>query len=213
MFCPVCKAEYREGFYRCSDCDVPLVSSLPQAPLAVASSEEEELVLLWQGGDPVVYTTLVSALREAQIPFHDQPVRDYEAYLSSLPVGLYGGGGFAIRVMRSNLQSAQQVLADVLGQPSEKRDIEASSPFSFDATGDVPEAIPAERDAEEAVATVWSGEDAAMAQFVQDILRENAIPSRRLGEPPGAEHILVRPEDERRAREIVREVIKGAPPA
>lgn len=32
MFCPVCKAEYREGFTRCSDCDVDLVDTLPEEP-------------------------------------------------------------------------------------------------------------------------------------------------------------------------------------
>lgn len=32
MFCPQCKAEYREGFYRCSDCDIDLVDSLPPEP-------------------------------------------------------------------------------------------------------------------------------------------------------------------------------------
>ena len=29
MFCPECRAEYREGFFRCSDCDIPLVDQLP----------------------------------------------------------------------------------------------------------------------------------------------------------------------------------------
>jgi len=29
MFCPQCRAEYREGFFRCSDCDIPLVDQLP----------------------------------------------------------------------------------------------------------------------------------------------------------------------------------------
>jgi hypothetical protein len=29
MFCPKCKAEYREGFYRCADCDCDLVYELP----------------------------------------------------------------------------------------------------------------------------------------------------------------------------------------
>ena len=29
MFCPQCKAEYREGFARCSECDVPLVNQVP----------------------------------------------------------------------------------------------------------------------------------------------------------------------------------------
>jgi hypothetical protein len=29
MFCPLCKAEYRPGFTRCSDCDAGLVEVLP----------------------------------------------------------------------------------------------------------------------------------------------------------------------------------------
>jgi hypothetical protein len=29
MFCPQCRAEYRKGFFRCSDCDIPLVDELP----------------------------------------------------------------------------------------------------------------------------------------------------------------------------------------
>ena len=34
MFCPKCKAEYRVGFIRCSDCDVELVDYLPvETPL------------------------------------------------------------------------------------------------------------------------------------------------------------------------------------
>lgn len=28
MYCPKCKAEYREGFYECADCHVPLVGNL-----------------------------------------------------------------------------------------------------------------------------------------------------------------------------------------
>jgi hypothetical protein len=32
MFCPQCKAEYRVGFKRCSDCDVELVDHLPPDP-------------------------------------------------------------------------------------------------------------------------------------------------------------------------------------
>lgn len=32
MFCPKCKAEYREGFFICADCKVDLVSELPPEP-------------------------------------------------------------------------------------------------------------------------------------------------------------------------------------
>jgi len=29
MFCPKCKSEYREGFYKCADCGVDLVAEQP----------------------------------------------------------------------------------------------------------------------------------------------------------------------------------------
>lgn len=32
MFCPICRAEYREGFKECTDCDVNLVEELEPVP-------------------------------------------------------------------------------------------------------------------------------------------------------------------------------------
>ena len=32
MFCPICNAEYREGFLECTDCDVDLVEELEPQP-------------------------------------------------------------------------------------------------------------------------------------------------------------------------------------
>ncbi|MEJ2247307.1 MAG: hypothetical protein P8Y80_14710 [Acidobacteriota bacterium] len=32
MFCPKCKAEYREGYSKCTDCDIDLVPELPPEP-------------------------------------------------------------------------------------------------------------------------------------------------------------------------------------
>ena len=32
MFCPICRAEYREGFLECTDCDVDLVEKLGPQP-------------------------------------------------------------------------------------------------------------------------------------------------------------------------------------
>jgi len=32
MYCPICRAEYREGFLECSDCDVDLVEKLGPKP-------------------------------------------------------------------------------------------------------------------------------------------------------------------------------------
>src|SRR5262249_30860697 len=51
MFCPQCRAEYREGFFRCSDCDIPLVDQL-EADRSVADrgrgfeTDHPELVVL-----------------------------------------------------------------------------------------------------------------------------------------------------------------------
>src|SRR4051812_23740361 len=46
MFCPQCKAEYRFGFTRCSDCDARLVDQVPVEPSDVASSHNVELVVI-----------------------------------------------------------------------------------------------------------------------------------------------------------------------
>jgi len=32
MYCPICRAEFREGFFRCEDCDTALVEKLPKEP-------------------------------------------------------------------------------------------------------------------------------------------------------------------------------------
>ena len=45
MYCPKCKAEYRDGFYKCSDCDIALVHELPVEPDAEPEYIEYEKVL------------------------------------------------------------------------------------------------------------------------------------------------------------------------
>jgi len=42
MHCPQCRAEYRAGFIRCSDCDVELVDHLPVDPPVVDVPRAEE---------------------------------------------------------------------------------------------------------------------------------------------------------------------------
>src|SRR2546423_9989461 len=45
MFCPRCEAEYRSGFTRCSECDVPLLYRFPTRS-EFASGAESELVVV-----------------------------------------------------------------------------------------------------------------------------------------------------------------------
>ncbi len=42
MFCPKCKSEYREGFYKCADCNIALIAGRP--PETEDSTDYVELV-------------------------------------------------------------------------------------------------------------------------------------------------------------------------
>jgi len=63
-----------------------------------------------------------------------------------------------------------------------------------------------------ATCAVWSGSDEARAGFLVEALKENEIPARV--ETRGNEAtVYVPPEQEMPAREIIREIVEGAPPA
>lgn len=52
MFCPQCKAEYRLGFTKCSDCDVDLVEHLEDetaTPAPALEGDPEAMETLWAG--------------------------------------------------------------------------------------------------------------------------------------------------------------------
>ncbi len=52
MFCPKCKSEYREGFYKCADCGSDLVYQLPPETSDNAGDEEfVEVFSTYQQGD------------------------------------------------------------------------------------------------------------------------------------------------------------------
>jgi hypothetical protein len=62
-----------------------------------------------------------------------------------------------------------------------------------------------------AISEVWSGEDESLAGFLGAALKENGIAVRveRHGQKAT---VYAAPEEESRAREIVREIVEGAPP-
>jgi hypothetical protein len=82
MFCPQCRAEYRPGFTRCSDCDVDLVEALSPSD----NSAKNELTdgslgtvkRVWSGKDEERCITLCDRLKAVGIPFKvDQRRRQY----------------------------------------------------------------------------------------------------------------------------------------
>jgi|SRR5882724_621008 len=63
MYCPLCKAEYLEGFSRCSDCKIDLVHTYEEA-------REIPVVHLWEGNSISKFNAVVAALDDANIPNH-----------------------------------------------------------------------------------------------------------------------------------------------
>ena len=61
MYCPLCKAEYRTGFDKCSDCLIGLVPTREQA-------EATKVVLLWKGTSQSKLNDIVAALQDANVP-------------------------------------------------------------------------------------------------------------------------------------------------
>lgn len=51
MFCPKCKSEYRQGFYKCADCDVYLVSELTQASADDSGDEFVQVFSTYNQGE------------------------------------------------------------------------------------------------------------------------------------------------------------------
>lgn len=75
MFCPVCQAEYRPGFYRCADCDVDLVERRPEGLRSNAQTQsppEQYNALLWRGEDPHFYLALLGWLGR-DVPSYGRP--------------------------------------------------------------------------------------------------------------------------------------------
>ena len=59
MICPECETEYREGFTRCSDCDVDLVVEL----------EAPALVPLTMESSPELVAALLEVLESENVPY------------------------------------------------------------------------------------------------------------------------------------------------
>lgn len=74
MICPECGYEYRDGFFRCSDCDAALVEpSASPEPEADHDSREPEpdvkLVKVYESSNAATVAVLESVLADAGIEF------------------------------------------------------------------------------------------------------------------------------------------------
>jgi hypothetical protein len=197
MFCPNCKSEYRAGFTRCSDCDVDLVEAL-------FAEEEIQWTSVWNGDSQANCVEFCTALREADIPY----------LVTQTPMGLSRGLGvdfsYEIRVTTANHARAMSLLGTGSELPDESFEIPAL---------EAPPTEPSSNRRLRKKSLTSSFEVEVFSQPPEDrnptvelSLRTNLIPFQTELDENGTRRFFVEPEDESRAREIIRQIQEGTPP-
>jgi hypothetical protein len=118
MFCPRCKAEYREGFTHCADCDVDLVYAVA-GEAGAEPIREGRLVQLWAGDDLALHAALLEDLESAGVRFLNKPVGHYPGARKGISEFLVPQPpfGFEVEVFSSDLALAQQILDKLVAPP------------------------------------------------------------------------------------------------
>lgn len=210
MFCPQCRVEYRPGFTRCTDCDVDLVPVLPRAeePFSkTPSNASGSLQILWEGEDLALFENLLDALEGAGIRNFDQPLGIYPGVrrIDPFPVQPLARFGYQVAVLSSDLRRAREILGKLLDE--EPQDVELSA--QDEERSEKAATIVPQR--EDSICEVWTGSDKSLAEFVESALKENGIPIRLVNSDTQTQ-IYASEANEKRAREIVKEVVEGLPP-
>ncbi len=208
MICPACNTEFPHGTVFCNRCHVTLVADLVEADEIVEKAYPgSALVQLWRGEDAALHASILEALAAANIPYYEQPLgtgpsaRPVDALLDHA----HPRFGFEVAVLSSNLAEAEIILEKLLKEGP------VDMALTVNDAGE--QATPKQRSAAISmpISEVWSGEDESLAGFLGAALKENGIPVRveRHGQRAT---VYASPEEEGRAREIIREIVEGAPP-
>lgn len=213
MICPQCRCEYIRGVTQCSDCGVPLVDALEPPPAQFP--ENVRLVPIWRGRDDAECERVIEALDSAGIPHTDPDSKGSFSFLPTDPSA-------EIWVSDADEERARKTLGDLEGlvYPEELTPEEAESfalPESDEPGSNSEEQADELQDLtqewyeDDPVAEAWSGDSEQLADSLIACLREIGIASRKLSEA-GHWRVVVRPAQESRAKEIVREVVEASPP-
>ncbi len=131
MYCPQCKAEYRQGFTRCADCDVELVHEPPPAARSFGTTGEtgshgkdsdDPFCSFWRGDDPRIHAELCELLNEEGIPHKTVRREDHLFNLNSK-------SGFQIGIPFSQFEKAEAAIKDAYGTEEEQEDAARLLPY------------------------------------------------------------------------------------
>ncbi len=201
MFCPLCEAEFDRPIARCPNCGAALVATKDEAERSVPRS------VLWEGDHPDFCERVCEKLTEAGINyFATRRSSDFE-YRWPMTDPRY-----CVYVLESDAEAARKTLANVDGEFSadDSAAIGITDAVRLKNT-EMPRSSGQWREGDAGV-EVWSGDDASLADFLRESFRTNEIDFRTRSDSGKSQGLEVHPADEKRAREIVREVVEGAPP-
>jgi hypothetical protein len=110
MICPKCKTEYRAGFTKCADCDVDLVDRLESSSEQAGPSKQGRPALAWRGDDPVVFSAVLAALGDEEIPNYEMSDHQQLPFEPAIPRAQY-----AIFVRQEDVSRAKKAIQEVIG--------------------------------------------------------------------------------------------------
>ena len=128
MICPKCKAEYRNGFSHCSDCDVDLVDHLPQQPVLENQPDSDEMVVVFVAPDLAEVSMVESLLKGGGI---DSMVVDENIARIEL-TGSNAFGGAKVTVPRKQETLAREILREYGGQARQDAGFGRITPFPLE---------------------------------------------------------------------------------
>lgn len=231
MFCPVCNAEYRRGFAKCSECDVDLVPDSPRGSPSQkrrcspahsdVSNDSPRLRTLYETSDEAECVALCSELRDANI-FYRVAQEVVSRYIK-----MQVSWRYRIGVQPSDFDQAKKLLGIEDAANSPASNIEDDEEGCGDPSVELPD-LPANDSANDerlrvgAYLKEWRPEDATVsiwrkssqedcAEGFERALTENLIHYRSVKQGREVRELFVLPEDESRASEIVREIKEGLP--
>ena len=207
MFCPNCKAEYRDGVRRCSDCNVDLGAGVPE------EGSKQAFEVLWRGQDPILHDHLCEQLDTADIEYADPPLEVFLRQHADSPNFSFNPRlGLVVSVRTRDLARARAILETLLDRES----VDGSLPRAggrSDTTIRVDESpLPLQWNPLTATVEVWTGHNHNRVHFLAKSLQEVGLPSRTLDGGQTILRLLVRPENEATARELIRQVLEAATP-
>ncbi len=112
MICPACKAEYRDGFYKCAECDVALVGEQDDSVSDVyGSTDHGDLQSVLETTDAIHLSDIVQIIEEQKIPYLVQSGTALSTH--ELTAALDLAWHAALYVPESYLEQVQTIINDV----------------------------------------------------------------------------------------------------